>query len=795
MAALNLDNESHGRDMSEDKFVVPYERNPLFTGRTVLLRTLREKLLDKLPKKYNHRIALYGMGGVGKTQCVLEYVHANRTLYDRVYWITAVDQTSLLSGFQAIARKALLPVARHSTNLTEIAEAVLLWLRQQQSWLLVIDNLDDITVAGRFLPENGPQKHTLITTRDPNTSGIPAEPFEISLLDPEDAVELLSTLSNIPILPNSTELEEANKIVDELGYLPLAIEQAAAFIREVTGDLTIFAQEYRANRKEVHRWVPKGNRPYIYCVATTWSMSFEILRSRHLNAAKLLQLLAFLNPDGILIDFLRAGAESLDENLRLVISSRSKLAETLLELEKFSLIKFHRAEGLISIHRLVQTVVSDEMTEADRISSEKNVIELCLQAFPEELTNETRSTCRQYQSQVLGALMRTQTNKTRKSAQLRYELGLFLYDDGKFYDGHNITKQAADIFSSVSGVESQENLRALEMLALFQHELGRRQEALQLYEEVLERRKKALGAEHPLTLWAMNNLAVLYHDQGRRDEALQLKEEVLERRKKVLGAEHPDTLRAMNNLATSYHDQGRRDEALQLYEEVVERRKKALGAEEPDTLRAMNNLALLYHDQGRRDEALQLKEEVLERGKKVLGAEHPDTLMAMNNLAASYHHQGRREEALQLWEEVLERRKKVLGAEHPDTLMAMNNLAVSYHHQGRREEALQLQEEVVERRKKVLGAEHPNTLVAMNNLAISYHDQGRRDEALQLQEEVLEKRKKVLGAEHPETLTAMTNLAIYKCDHGKRKRRIGLKVENGKATARRGPLWYVLCHA
>src|SRR5208282_2089326 len=140
MAALNVQSQDK-RNPIENKILVPYQANPRFIGRAQFLQTLKEKLFDIAPKHDNHRIALYGMGGIGKTQCALGYVYANRDVYDRTYWITAVDQTSLLSGYQSIAKAARL---RHLQNTSpiEIANEVLSWLRQKQSWLLVIDNLD-----------------------------------------------------------------------------------------------------------------------------------------------------------------------------------------------------------------------------------------------------------------------------------------------------------------------------------------------------------------------------------------------------------------------------------------------------------------------------------------------------------------------------------------------------------------------------------------------------------------------------------------------------------------------------
>src|SRR5579871_984529 len=117
----------------DQNWLVPYEQNPRFTGRKVFLQMLREKLLDQVPKKFSHRIALYGMGGIGKTQIALEYIYTNKMNYERIYWIPAVDQTSLLFGYQKIAKCIGLKFVGDPSPI-DIAEAVLYWLRQRQNW-------------------------------------------------------------------------------------------------------------------------------------------------------------------------------------------------------------------------------------------------------------------------------------------------------------------------------------------------------------------------------------------------------------------------------------------------------------------------------------------------------------------------------------------------------------------------------------------------------------------------------------------------------------------------------------
>jgi hypothetical protein len=153
--------------------------------------------------------------------------------------------------------------------------------------------------------------HTLITTRNPHCDHIPADGLKVDEFDAEEATELLLTRSRSREVGRSEhERNEATQIVEELGCLPLAIEQAAAYIRETSKDIFRFLPSYRRNRKTHHKNLSRGNRIfYEHSVATTWRLSFDQIED-NVDASHLLKLLAFLNPDCILTDFLSAGTES-----------------------------------------------------------------------------------------------------------------------------------------------------------------------------------------------------------------------------------------------------------------------------------------------------------------------------------------------------------------------------------------------------------------------------------------------------------------------------------------------------
>jgi tetratricopeptide (TPR) repeat protein len=727
------------------------------------LETIREKLSARDAKKSNHRIALFGMGGIGKTQCALGYVYTYRNDYERIYWITAVNQAQFMEGHQKIAKDANLPGLENAPP-SEVVKAVQAWLGRQRRWLLVVDNLDDIRIAKDTLPENGPGEHTIITTRNAFSSGIPAEPLEVPLLDKEESIVLLSTLSNIQLSPGSQEEQQAANIVDELRYLPLAIEQAAAYVREVTDDFGAYCDEYHKNRKKLHRWEPTGNRQYDHSVAEALSLSFNKLQK---NATGLLQLFAYMNPDGILIEFLQSGAKALNNDLREVVLDLSELAKALIELEKFSLIKWDRKKKTLYIHRLIQTVVKDEMPGAELTHALSSFIDVCCESFPiveNELregcfyTAEVRGLCRRYQSQMLEPLLRSESVRTEKCANIKERLANFLTQENNHNDAKRLRLQVIQDRIELLGIDHRDAITALHKLAWTYMMQGRIVEAINLQEEALERRTRTCGEEELEMLVTKHLLAYLYVQQGRLSESAKLNEEVTAKMKTTLGEEDSATLLSGHTLALVYYRQGRLDDAAKLEEEVMEKMKRILGEDNQNTLWAMTGLVVIYCDQDRLTNAARLAQELVDKNERMWGEDHWDTLLALNNLAMVYLKQGRIVEGATLQENVMEKWTRVSGGDHPYTLLAKSNLAWFYQCLERVDEGVRMLEDVLEKRKRVSGPEHPDTLGVMSNLALAYEKQGRIMDGIKLLEEALEKQKSTLGEAHPVTETMVKNL-------------------------------------
>ena len=750
----------------ENLFIVPYQRNMHFMGREKMLAAVHDGLFQSSPKRWNHRVALHGLGGVGKTQVALEFAYSRRGEYDNVYWITAVSQMTLFSGFQEIARQTHCVVECAKSKPSDVTVGVLTWMNRKSKWLLILDNLDDLSVIDGYLAGLS-TGHILITTRDQHYYQIPAEGIETGPLEIEEAIELLLIRSSV--VSNSMARRDegirsiesvAKDIVQELGLLPLAIEQAAGYIREASSDIFKYLSSYRQNRKAHHARISKGNRNfYSKSVAATWRLSFQTIESRNPDASKLLHLIAFLNSDGILLEFLEAGAAGLDDELREIVSDRDRLYEALAELQRFSLIGrqgLHTDRQVITVHRLVQFVIKDEMSSEQSAHICSEVMSLCDSAFPPWHNWDTNllHQSRLYEDQVVGPLFDVPLTSYDRMDELLIRVGLFLREDGKYQQATQVLAKALQA-RELKGMDQVEISKTKAMLAWSYMYQGLYSKASDLETDVMKTRQRLLGIEHPDTLESMVDLARSYRTLGQYDKAVELKRHVLDVRKKLYGDEHDDTLMSMTYLAHSYRDKGDFSTAAHLEENVLNVRMRLFDPEHPTTLQAMAHLAATYRCLGRYHEAQELQEKVLEVEIRVLGKEHPETLEVMIELGCTYRELGRLEDAIVLLERAFRGRKALASGDNPTTLWAQIHLCLAYQKLGKRNFGPDSIQKIENGLARALGKTHPWTLSATHALALSYRQNGNRLLARELFQEVVEIRKRTLGEAHPSTVDSI----------------------------------------
>jgi len=720
-------------------YLVPqvYQPNPHFVGRDDLIEELRQKLYSSQPETYNHRVALHGMGGVGKTQLAVQYLFKHKSEYESVFWISAATRADFQSRFQQIAEK-IKCVNNAGNDADAVAQAVLAWLKTRNSYLLIIDNLDDISIVHGYLSEIcGDNCHVLITTRNRDPTGIPAQGLEVPVFEASEAVNLLLLRVTGAKQAEPELRSQAIKIVEELGYLALAIEHAAAHIRQ-SSSFSKFLDMYSKSRKSFLEDLPEQNSGYPRAVATTFLMSFNEVKKVNPDAAELVTLFAFLNPDGILVDFLRDGQMGLGEPLQSLLEHEFKFGKALGKLGQFSLIRLSNDRQTISIHRLVQAVIQDHLGPDRKILFAEATLKLFLYVFPNDFQEERRQTWQRYQSQIDGPLQRLSEVGNEGVGLMSLRLGRFLVEDGKFSAARQFDQTGVAIYTKIFGLDNPRTLTSMNNLAVVYWTLGQFEKAVEMGEKVLSTRQTIFGRDHPATLTSMNNLAAVYLGLGRLKEAKELTEAALEGCQTTLGKEHPNTLRSMGNLAQKYREDGQVEKAAELHKKVLGARERTLGLEHPVTLVTMNNLAVMYLKSGQVTEAAELNKQVLEVRQRMLGMEHPATLVSMNNLAEMYGRLGHTKDSVELHKRVLDARQRMFGMEHPHTMISSSNLLLEYVNCGQLNEAAALHKKLLKTIQTSMGMERRGTWNNMIEVARGYKERGLLDEAAELYEKLLE---------------------------------------------------------
>ncbi len=433
---------------------IPFDRNPLFTGREGVLELLHATL--NAGKTTALTQAISGMGGIGKTQTAVEYAYRYQDDYECIYWIKAESRESIISDFVTTAYLLDLPEQQEQEQ-SRVVAAVKRWFQENTGWLLIFDNADDLTIIRDFLPQGG-KGHILLTTREQATGRI-AQRIEIEKMEPEEGALFL--LRRAAILAQDAPLEDASpkdheaarKIVQAMDGLPLALDQAGAFIDETQCSLTDYLDFFETRQADLLKRRGRLATDHPDSVAATVSLSFEKVQKANPAAADLLCLCAFLDPDGIQEEIFTEGASELGPTLKPLAADRIKLSETIGTLLTYSLLS-RSPDHSLTIHRLAQVVLKHGMNKNTQRRWAERVVRAVNLAFPAaEYENWLR--CQQFMPHVLAckALIEHWDMTMPEAAQLLNDAGYYLRESAQYLQAEPLLQRALDIRERVLGPE------------------------------------------------------------------------------------------------------------------------------------------------------------------------------------------------------------------------------------------------------------------------------------------------------------------------------------------------------
>lgn len=712
---------------------VPHARNPAFTGREDLVAELGV-VLDGSGEKPTASLAhvLHGLGGVGKTQLALEYAHRHAAHYDGVWWIRAADTASLASDYASLARELALPEAP-PTDQSNIIEAVRLTVeRGGQRWLLVFDNADRPSDLDLYLPRTGAGR-VLITSQNP-TWPARVRPLAVPVLPPSEAVAFLLTRTG--------QADEATAAVlaEELGYLPLALEQAAAYVAARGGTLAGYLKRFHAQHREV---LERGDpTDYPKTVATTWELALRAAAEQAPGAAELLTLCAFLAPDAIPLDLLSSHPQVLPETLREVVANPVALDDAVVALRRYSLVEAID-ESTLSVHRLVQLVVRDQASATDQHSWAIIAVDLVTEAFPSNSTPEdvrAWPASERLVSHALTALDHAEPLRTIyfDGSSFRSRVGIYLFRRGRLAEARRVLERAVAVAELVLAPNSPELAKRLANLAMVLRAQGSLHEARKLLDRAVAIEEQALPPTHPQLATDFSNLAVILMDLGDLDGARGRLEQALAIHEAAIPPGHPDVAIDLSNLADVVFRQGDFGTAAEHLERALAMGEASFGRDHPTIVARLVKLAEVLHERGDPQTARANLDRALAIDEQHLGSAYPDVAAHLSSIANLVQKWGDNATARSLRERVLMVTEASLDPNHPEVATALNNLGVALFEQGQYAESRQLLERAVVIRESAVGPDDPGVASSLNNLALVVWKVGERATARRLMEQSLE---------------------------------------------------------
>ncbi len=605
----------------------------LFKGRDATL----DQVHEALAKSGDGRaVALYGLGGVGKTRLAVEYALAHEAEHAALLFVSAESPTQLDSGLAALAGQDSLELPEKDASDDKIKiDAVIRWLADNPGWLLILDNVDDEQAAAAVEARVGQLAggEVLVTGRAWDFSPS-IEAISIDVLKEEDAARfLIERTKKRETSPNDEAL--AHELARELGGLALALAQAGAYIDKQRTSIARYLKLWRETREKLLQWF----KPRLVgthrdkSLATTWVTSVEKLTP---EGRRLLELCAFLDPAPIPKFFLDvplpASFETAPsgppqdegtnpngphpEEVRSTVSKDEEIAkppsrstratptsfdahEALADLYAFSLASpAEVSDGKtttagFTIHRLVQDFTRSGMTDERQRVALQDALGWVNAAFVGHPSDVRTWPCLDPLAPHALAVAQCGDNAGigEPSGQLYAKLGV--------------------LYSAKARHTEEERLK---------------RRAVVLGEEYI-------GPDHPEVAVRLNNLAELLRITNRLAEAEPLMRRALTIDEASYGPDHPEVATDLNNLASLLQVTNRLAEAEPLMRRTLAIVEVSYGPDHPKVSVCLNNLALLLEDTNRLAEAEPLMRRALAILANSYDPDHPHTMMARANLA------------------------------------------------------------------------------------------------------------------------------------------------------------------
>lgn len=742
-------------------------RNPDFVGRDELLEQLRRRLMEPGEATAVLPEALHGMGGVGKSQTVVEYIYRHATEYDIVWWIPSEHTTQIRSSFVDLAKRLGIKAGSAETAVPAVLEALRTGMPDRR-WILVFDNAEDPAVVRQFLPRG--LGHVVVTSRN-SEWGTVARTVEVDLFTRAESKELLRRRGG-----GNISDEDADRLAEALGDLPLAVEQAASWRAQTGMPVAEYVGLLEENSEELLK--AGGTTEYEVPVAAAWNVPLNRLKNDRRGALELLQVCAFFSPEPIARSLFTGGRGApVPEALAEAFADPIKLNHAIREINRYSLAKIDHSRNTLQLHRLVQAVLRDQLDRTQWDNMRHSVHLMLVNGDPGDPDNAVNWPV--YADLLPHAIHSKAVECEDKWVRrLVTHLVSYLIASGDYQGALSLAESARKSWAAKLGPNDVDTLNMGRHIGNALRRVGRVTEAREISNEVYKLMRENLTEEHETTIAMADVLLVDDRADGRFYEERDKAKITLERARKVLGEDDPTTLRYATTYASRLRLAGDYFAARDEDERTLRRRIAMLGENHGATLNTRSCLAMDIRECGQYVEACEMQEVTSQLTTEVLGRDHPTTIGGDRCLAVARRMAGLHDKAMELTEDCYNRYRLRHGETHVDTVTGLMDMTSELRHAGDLQKSIEFGIRSVQGFEQIYYPEHPFAMIAVTNLAVTRRLIGDVDEARRLNERAVAGLLERLHDDHPYVVVARANLASDLAELGEAEKAHKLDVEN-----------------
>lgn len=662
---------------------------------------------------------------MGKTELATQLVNRAREAADTyrgIFWINAESSVSFQAGVWGLARGlGLVEVPELSAGKFEdIRDMVLQELNRSDGWLLVLDNLDEVALVESFMPERRGTRHVLITTRHRGLSSVLKAGQElINPMDLEEAVTLFKRAANHHQPPDPCSETQLQQLVEAVGFLPLAIIQAAAYLAETQEDISNYFRFYKSSRKDIWGWKPSLDTSYV-TVAAVMAISFGKVKESEVSV-RLFCLLSFLDAGGVPETLWTTSEQFQDAMLRTAFSSPANINSALQPLLVYNFVQ--RSDRTISMHRLVQDVmrdlieqelqehtkVLDLLQDLDRLPEYwiHRALELLCIAYPKSKP-ETWAQCESYHSNAnccIGHGIKYQVD-SELFADLQLAVGRYVYDQGSYSEAKALFDSALRIYKRLL-VDSDDKLSAAQSeLGRSLAQLGQHHAAIEQYEKVLRLNDLNFAKKPIESALIIADVGKSQFSLGKYDEAIASLQRSLEITEAEIGPETIDSARIIGTIGAVYLSKKKFSKALKRCEKALRIHEVVLGKDHVRSAGLVCLLGAILHRKGHYRKALKQYERALGIYTASFGKDHIKSADTLDSIGLTYLHLGKCEKAREIFVQEMHVTESAFGRDHIKTEAAVWNIGASYLFSGDCENAVEYYERAIKITSMVLCEDH-----------------------------------------------------------------------------------------